>query len=41
MSDSVIIILALCTTYVVSMLINKWNPIRGKFESHRKDGGKK
>lgn len=40
MSDSVMIILILCTTYVASMIIAKWNPNRGKREPQRKDGAK-
>lgn len=40
MSDSVMIILILCITYVASMVISKWNPSRGKHETQRKDGAK-
>ena len=40
MSDSVWIILILCITYMASMVINKFNPNRGKYESNRKDGTK-
>ena len=41
MTDAVQIILILCTTYVVSMIINKWNPNRGTQKPQQKDGVKK
>jgi hypothetical protein len=40
MSDSVLIILILCITYVITGIIDKWNPGRGKHEAQRKDGAK-
>jgi hypothetical protein len=38
MSETIQLVLILCVTYIVTTLINKWNPSRGKHESQQKGG---
>lgn len=41
MSDSVLIILILCTTYVLSMIINRWHSAPKRHDGTQQKGGVK